>query len=92
MKICKGESVWRIKLKLMELGVLKRLLVIAKGGLVVIGVIMTMVGTCVVCVVELIALPFLMIMAARQFVREWRGRKGKTKEESNDGKKKETDG
>lgn len=75
MNTCKNRlscHAWKLKLKLIRLSVLKRLLYIARGGLVVMGAVMTMIGFCVVCVVELIALPLLMVVAAKRFVREWR--------------------
>lgn len=70
---------WKLRLKLIGLNVLnglltiaRRLLIVARGGLVVMGAVLTMVGVCVVCVAELIALPVLMVLAAKRFVGEWR--------------------
>lgn len=69
---------WKLRLKLIGLNALnglltiaRRLLIVARGGLVAMGAVLTMIGVCVVCVVELIALPLLMVVAAKRFVREW---------------------
>lgn len=70
---------WKLRLKLIGLNALngmltiaRRLLIVARGGLVVMGAVLTMIGVCVVCVAELIALPVLMVLAAKRFMREWR--------------------